>query len=538
MCSSLKKCVVIFLLFVVFSAVTEAATQAGEAKQMVFYPTDVTEAGDLTYLRDSIRLMLASRLASVAGVQVRLEKKMDKTKKSGVYRVTSRLTSTKAEVALSASVFVPSAASPLHFRSVANDSEGIMQALDMLVADMAKSLFDVPDSPVKKEELGEKTDKETDLSTSHPDRAIKANSGFGLSISQEGFATQTPVEVRITERYKSSVIPVTSQGMTAGDIDGDALDEILVSSHGKLFIYQLRDQRIQLLSTIALPGGLRVHALNVADLDNDGVMEIYLSSTRDKQPLSFVLQWQPSTGAKWLHENVPWHIRPLDIPGEGWVLAGQQSGLESMMMPGIYRVISRPGERLSKGELLPLPESVNLFDFVFADLDGDRALEVVHINSKEQLQVFDADMQLLYTSPSGFGGRELSRGLTVPIRLVVTDFDANGKQDILIVDNELYSPKIFSNTRLYRNGQIRGLLWDGTGFMEMWHTNVIPTAVVDFQFLSFTGAAETGNRMMGRLFVVEPEKGDFLQGFVLGVGGSRLSVYGIDFIDKGDLAEE
>jgi hypothetical protein len=197
-----------------------------------------------------------------------------------------------------------------------------------------------------------------------------------------------------------------------------------------------------------------------------------------------------------------------------------------------------PGGRIIKGERFSLPESIKLFDFVFADLDGDKFPEIVSINKKEQLKVFNSALELLYTSPTGFGGRELSEGLTVPIRLVVTDFDDDGNQDILIVDNELYSPRMMSKTRLYKNGQVRGLVWDNDAFIEVWHTNLFPNSIVDFQFLSLTGDAKKGANVTARLFILEPEKGDFLEAFLLGSGGNRLLVYGMEFISKENNSSE
>jgi len=284
-----------------------------------------------------------------------------------------------------------------------------------------------------------------------------------------------------------------------------------------------------------LPGELQVHAVNVADLDKNGVMEIYLSSTRHKEARSFVLEWHPTNGTKWLYKNVYWYLRPLVIPGEGLVLAGQQSGFSGeMMTSGIYRLTIHQGEEISKGEHLLLPGSANLFDFVFADLDGDKLSEVVTINRKEQMQVYSSALELLYTSPSGFGGRELLEEYTAPIRLVVTDFDNNGKDDILLVDNELYSPKMLKNSRLYRNGQVRGLGWDD-GFVEMWHTNLFSNGIIDFQF--FAAPQEDGSAQ-GRLFVVEPEDATMLENIFLGMGGSRLSVFGMSFISMKSQGEQ
>jgi len=63
-----KPIVIVFCYLCLFPCV---AFSSGE--RVVFYPTNVTEAGDLSYLRDSVRLMLASRLAGSAGIQPQLK---------------------------------------------------------------------------------------------------------------------------------------------------------------------------------------------------------------------------------------------------------------------------------------------------------------------------------------------------------------------------------------------------------------------------------------------------------------------------------
>ena len=533
MCNSFKKCVTIFfLLLSCLLAVTGA--QAGGAKEVVFYPTDVSDAGDFAYLRDSVRLMLASRIAPVAGGEVRLEKAMKKGRDFSSYRIMSRVATTQNGIELSVKAFRPSEESSVQFQSLAKSNKEIMTALDVLVKDVAKVLFQVAEPQKIDEKTDKKGGKDLDIGSTHPDRIYKTTMGFGLSISQDEFISQTELEVKATERYKSAVLSALSKGMTAGDIDGDGHDEIIIATNTKLYIYQLKNKKIQLLDTVSLPGELQVHAVNVADLDQNGLMEIYLSSTRKKQPRSFVLEWHPTTGVKWLYENVYWYLRPITIPGEGVVLAGQQSGVSGMMEAGIFRMRVHKGEKVLGGDRLVLPGSVNLFDFVFADLDGDKQSEIATLNKKEQLQVYSADLQLLYTSPAGFGGRELLEEYTAPIRLVVTDFDNDGKSDLLLVDNELYSPKMMSKSRLYRNGQVRGLGWDD-GFVEMWHTNIFSDSIVDFQFFS---SPQPDGTVQGRLFIVEPEAGGLLQNYLLGMGGSRLSVFGMSFLSKKDQEQQ
>ncbi len=525
--------VVWLLLVMVPLTVTDVA--AGEGKQMVFYPTDTKDAGEFGYLRNSVRLMLVSRLAQVAGLDAVMEENVVAKRDSSSYRIVSSLRKVNSGIEISAAVFSPGSDTSAQLQRVAAESAGLVAALDELVAEIGTTVFEVKSIKEIERKQVEEDVSGAGFTTPHPDRAIKANSGFALSISQDEFVAQAGLVVKATERYKSAVIPAQSKGMTAADIDGDSNDEIILCANTTLYIYQLRDKKILALDTISLPGGLNVHAVNAADLDGNGIMEVYISSTRNKEPRSYVLEWTPETGAKMLHENVYFYLRPLEIPGEGLVLAGQRNGVGGEMQPGIYRLSVDAEGRYRAGEAVIVPESVNLFDFVFADLNGDKIPETVTINRKEQLLVYTANSELIYTSPSGFGGRELLETYTAPIRLVVTDFDNDGYQDILIVDNELYSPKMMSKTRLYRNGQVRGLVWGEGGFVEMWHTNLFPCSIVDFQFYSKVGA--DGN-LEGRLFIVEPEKGDIIEGFLFGSGGSRLSVYGMSFVVGASRAME
>ncbi len=522
-----RKNLFIFMLCVLLPC---GSAFAAKGDNVIFYPTDVTKAGDLAYLQQSVRLMLASRLSSVAGIQPQFENKAIAGALSK-YRIKSHIISSAKGVSVSASVYSPSSDVPASFQATAEKDTQLMKALDDLVDDIAETLFGVKTKTVNKTASVSGGAVATDFHTPHPDRQVKENSGFGLSITQDEFVAEMAVKVEATERYKSTVLSFRTQSVTAGDLDGDSLDEILIATNVKIHIYQLRDKRIESLSAIALPALLKVHAINVADLNNNGVMEIYLSATRNNDPVSFVLEWRPETGVKWLYKEVPIYIRPLNIPGKGTVLAGQQGGLEGGALPGIYQLLSQ-GERLVTGESLAVPESVNLFDFVFADLEGDKIPEVVAINRKEELEVFNSDLELLYTSPPGFGGKELSEGLNPPIRIVVTDFDADGNDDILLVDNELFSPKMMKQSKYYKNGQVRGLLWDKDLFLEMWRTNIFQKAIVDFQFLTFSETVEPGESVTGRLFVIEPAKGNSLEGLLLGEGATRLSVFGLEFTPK------
>lgn len=532
MSNFLKECALAFLLFLTIPLIVTGAL-AEKTEDVIFYPTDVAAAGDYAYLRDSVRMMLAGRIASATGGEIRLENKMIKGRDFSSYRVLSRIAHVGDGIELSVKAFRPSEETSLQFQSVANNSADIMAALDGLAADVGRSLFGKQEVKEEVKTPEKIIVEDVGLSASHPDRIYKTTTGFGLSIKQDGFISEAALKVTAPDRYKSAILPTQSKGMTAGDIDGDSLDEVLIVTNVRLYIYQVKDKKIQHLDTISLPGGLEVHALNVADLNNNGVMEIYISATRKEDPTSFVMEWQSEAGVEWLHKEIPLYLRPLIGPKKTSVLAGQRGGMDGELLSGIYRLSLQGKVNTSAGELLPVPDSVNLFEFVFADLEGDGVAEVVSLNRKEELKVFGSNSELLYTSPPGFGGKELSGGLNRPIRLVVADFNLDGMDDILLVDNELWTPKMMKDSKYYENGQVRGLLWDKNLFLEMWRSNIFQKSIVDFQFLVLPETEENGSSVAGgRLFVIEPAKGNSLEGLLLGTGATRLSVFGMKFVPK------
>ena len=186
--------------------------------------------------------------------------------------------------------------------------------------------------------------------------------------------------------------------------------------------------------------------------------EIYLSGTDGLYVSSMIMKYD-TTGFHILARNIPWYLRPLFVPGKGWQLAGQKRGVEKidLVSPGVYLLTLMQKIRLSKEERLALPPSVNLFDFVYADLDGDGFYEIVAVDQKEKLRVYNPGNELMWVSQKNFAGSKIylgpSRGgatskndrrnftpdedaerelIFVPARIIVTDINKDGKEEIVV----------------------------------------------------------------------------------------------------------
>ncbi len=535
------------LLFFLCLFLSAGALSASEGEDVVFYPTDVSQAGELAYLRDSIRMMLASRLSGVAGIQPRFED-VDGGKVVKYFRIQSRVVADGQKVSITAAVVEPSGGSPLSFQANAVDSTQIMEAVDDLVAQLGEAFFDVKSKPAQTS-VASKATVVSDFHTPHPDRQLKENSGYGLAIYQEG----DDETVRATGLHKSPFMPNKVKGMTAVDLDGDGLVEIIIASDGKLTIYQMRHNQIQHLDVVPLPKNLRINGVNVADLNGNGLMEIYVSATRVERIASLVLEWSPVAGVSWLQKDIPRYLRPMVLPGEGVVLLGQKRGVEELITPGVYRMSVGENGKLQDGTPLSIPDSVNLFEFVFADTNGDGSSEIVVINKKRQIEIYSSGLELLFTTEAGYGGRDLFFGLSkeeleveklsgidgrladrelvyVPIRLIAADVNGDGGDEIIFVENERYSSGFLADTLLYRNGVVRMLTWDGGGLVELFHTNTILNSITDFQLI--VDAKGLNGAAGGQLFVVEPVKSDALTTLTIGQRKSRVLAYDLEFTRK------
>jgi hypothetical protein len=264
------------------------------------------------------------------------------------------------------------------------------------------------------------------------------------------------------------------------------------------------------LAVYPYESALAVHAMNIADLDGDGHSEIYLSAVENQRLSSMILTWNPKNGFQVLMNKIRWAIRPIDLPGEGYVLAGQSRARARsyFLERGIFLLnIDAAGQSISRGKRLFLPESYNLFDFVYGDIDGDGAEEIVSITSNTKLALHDRENSLVWIGEDDFGGsktylgsRWRKDGVTVigevandgenylelqyvPVRLKAVDINGDGKDEIISVKNTLATFRALRNLRGFSSGNVVCLSWDGHKMKELWATDLLDGHIADYDIM-------------------------------------------------------
>lgn len=550
----------LFSLMLFFSPV-----QAAEKHSVVaFLPFTVNASKDMSYLRDGLGEMLASRLSAEAGV-VAVDKKTVEAalgadgkpnlnqldavaaKMGADYLLYGSVTSLGGGMSFDAKVYSAAAKSSETFYATAAKEGDVMTAIDTLAWSVLEKIFGKkrpgggagPQAAAAGPEAGI-------LQTAHPDRTFRATSGFGNSslLWSEG----------ASQFFKTRNVPLSLESIAIGDVDGDGAVEVVMADREKVVIYKLNEGRLKEFAQIKPLSRYKIHAVNVADLNGNGKAEIYISAADTSLPGSMAAEWDGKEMVT-LFSDARYYLRPVKVPGLGMVLAGQKSGAEGVAINGPIYILTQDGSQLVGEERLPVPSGVNIFDFSFADLDGDGEWEIVALDQWNKMVVMKQSGKVLWKSEERFGatkrfvgGRSAmqitqqtgaQRGSTkvvdgttgvlyeeryIPSRILVTDVDGDGIDDIIINANSPTWTSLVRSIQVFQSGTMLGMKWNGVGMQELWRTRKIDGYVVDYDARSHHLPLKSG---VEELYVGVVSQGGF--GDVMTPDESMLLVYPLQF---------
>ena len=522
--------------FILHSVDSECkAEDDSKPAKVAFLPFTVHAAKDLSYLQEGIRDMLASRLSANAGVVVLDQAQVNRTladlgvttadktippaelprlgKNIGAdYLVTGSLTSLGGGMSIDAKVVqVGDSSTPQTFYGTAATEDDVIPAINQLAADISAKIFHRPvpalaTAPVQPAPLPALAPTaETPApayQTPHPEKA------FIGAISEGGSQVMQPGRFSSMQDFtKSQNFSFGIQSMDVGDVDGDGVDDIVLADESAVLVYHRNGNNFSGFGNVTLDKNIKIHCISLADLNNNGRDEIYISTNTRSGPKSFGVEWQ-GTDFAFLFKNASWYIKAVNLPGQGKVLAGQRAGYNRPLEPAVYQLTGDQGGppqgKLKKGEQLPLLKEVNVFSFAMADIDGDGEAEIIFIDERNHLNVLRQDGKSMWRSSGLYGGSTRAIGkdfpiqdpeqvpnalepekyekIFVPSRIICVDLNGDGLQDVVVNRNELKWSQVFPNLRNYTSGQVLGLTWNGLSLNEVWYTKAVDGYLSDYQF--------------------------------------------------------
>lgn len=491
-----------------------AATPPG---RIALLPFETHSDRDLSYLTNGLRDMLASRLAAGAGVEVVPRAAVSQalagkpvptdpgalrllgTTLQADYVLSGSLTALAGSLSLDSTLHTVSGGTePRTYYATAPREEEIIGAIDNLSWQIAEQAFGK-----KRPQTASATPAVAAIpaqgaaadpyQTSHPDRILMGNSSTSSAVVRPLGVVTGALGFTKSQTFTYGLV-----AMEVGDVDADGQDEFVLASPYEVRIYRRFDNRYQKIGQVDLAHRYAIHGVTMADLNNNGRQEIYLSAADAKGPSSLVLEWDGKQFAH-LADDLSWYLRVIDIPGQGPVLAGQKAGLSQLMAKGIFHLTLNQGQ-VTQGEAI-LSGGMNLFDFSLADLDGNGSLEVVAISQGDRLMVLTQSGKELWMSDDFYGGttrfvggesfdeinKDLEHGrgdaarLYIPARIVIRDMNNDGIPDVVVNKNLSSSSRILSRVRSYPSGEIHALTWNGISLTELWRTRKIDGYISDYQ---------------------------------------------------------
>lgn len=528
-----KKTLFITLLFVLILLPMGLAAREGE-KTVAILPFHLTAPPDKEYLAEGLRDILGSRLRSETGARIVAKDvvhsalqavggapetgNMDAfVRKLGVdYVIYGTITALGGGISIDARVYEadPGQLQPVReFYATAVSNDQVMRAIDTLSWDIIEQYFGKQRPaamvPVQKQAAEPEKQERKTFTTAHPDKTFMSSGG--------GFALRGGRDFTKTRNLDMEL-----RGFDVGDVDGDGEVELVLADKNEVKVFRRDGSRLNLFGMIKMLVRYPVHAVNVADLNGNGRAEIYISASDPTTPGSRAVEWDGSAFVD-LFRDARWYVRPLEVPGRGMVLAGQSSGLQIAVEPGIYILSNKDGV-LYKQEKLPVPAGVNLFNFNYADLEGSGKHAIVALDDSFNLRVirggetvwkseerFAGTKRFLGGEPLMSGGRnplindevdavgERFQRYYLPSRILVADVDKDGADDIIINRNPESIATMAPNLIQYSSGTLVGLKWNGLGLEELWKTRKIDGYIINYQVKSL--AMENADIPEDELFI-------------------------------------
>jgi TolB-like protein len=304
-----------------------------------------------------------------------------------------------------------------------------------------------------------------------------------------------------SDRYwRSPRIDGTITSIAVADIDGDGKNELLVLLADVLRVYRLAGDHFALIREFKDgPGGTYLF-VDVADVLGTGVPQIFISNRQARSTSSFVLQWRDG-GFRMLASGLPYYFRAQPKPvGEGTLLLGQKAHIDDAFSGPVYEMGFYKDKGFESLRALDLPKEANVYNSVQADLNGSGKPILAMITLNYSLRIFTNAGQETWTSAESYAATGKYVELDVlsgrgpdtiwyymPARLVVTDLAKDGRHEIVVVRNEDRAGGMLAKMRMFFQGTIYSLFWNGMAMEESWHTPNISGSLTDY------AVADVGN---------------------------------------------
>ncbi len=300
-------------------------------------------------------------------------------------------------------------------------------------------------------------------------------------------------------RLRSTALPYNMVDFVVGDFSGNGRTEVAVLGDHKLHVYDWNGGKMQEKASVSL--GLSNQAFVLRKIPLAGRGEKLVVTTfgeEDNKPLSYIFAFDGNALREYVKPTYYFLNVVAMAPSFTPTLVAQGWDSLKLFRSGVH-LANVSGGVVSLGGKIKLPTGTNLFSFAWmpagAQGDGDK---LVTFSPEERINVFSARGERMHQTMDKFSGSSVGmvhykgiEGLGVdkkyqipsqyyaPMRLNVVDLEGRGEYVILINKPVSTAAEIFENYRMFPQGEIHALFWDGVGLGLKWKTRRIRGSVVN-----------------------------------------------------------
>jgi len=499
------------MLVVVLTILPTAVFAA--AKNVAIVPFKVNAEKDMSFLRDGIYDMLASRLYKEGETEVLGRQRVEKALGAGAAVAESNardlgkqlgadfilfgsLTVLGNSISVDSKMVDVTGTKPtMSFFEQSEDAGGIVTRVNQMASEINDKMFGrgtVAKAPAA--EAPAPPPKAPD-SHAHPEKMFKQQGGLGPEggpgspfVSEEGAGGRE----LSPQFWRSAGMKHLFNGIALGDVDNDGKIETVILTPQTVLIFRKEQERFYQVFEYTESGQGNNVGVDVADVNGNGVPEIFVTSmTPTRKGLSSFVIEHDGKAYRRIVDGAPWYFRVVHLPARGKVLLGQESRMGSPHSNRIHEMLWRSG-RYEPETPINVATALNVLGLTIADVMDNRQETIVAFDRDDRIRVFDPSGKEEWKSADKYGGSTLYYGgdrtdqgdvenpIYLPMRLLAMAPEKDGKTRVLAVKNHDVAGGRLEKFRSFNESQIMAFFWDGLGLTAEWRTRKITGSIRDF----------------------------------------------------------
>ncbi|MEJ2641374.1 MAG: hypothetical protein P8010_17545 [Desulfosarcinaceae bacterium] len=359
-----------------------------------------------------------------------------------------------------------------------------------------------------------------------PEAVLEHLDQFILQVERDVFGKQPPTAATASSpspesaaaapgppplSWKSNRLDIDVSGMAVADLDSTPGDEIALIDDKDLLIYRRAGNALRQVAKIEGEPYIHLIAVDAADINRNGIPEIFVSAfhVRQGNPHSFVMEWDENQNRYTRRfDGLPTYFRVTELPDQGQRLVGQKKGMDSFFGGQPSELVWHDGQ-YRDGSPLPLPSDVNLYEFVLGTFLPDGTRTIAALTPGKKLSLYNNPKDRFWSGDISYGGssvylddsqtlenrskqlkqigEETLKRYYLHPRMLMTDLDGDGIQELLIVQNHDAAKGIFRRSRILNRGHVVCLQWKPLGPVTKWETPQVSGHITDMALVDTRG---------------------------------------------------